>query len=58
MLGQETIIASVAAHPVIPPDHYPDSKQIADLAHYYVSKGKLTVEMDRDKGNNTPNHFY
>ena len=57
MLGQKSIAVSVEAHPVIPPDHYPDSKQIADLAHYYVSKGNLTVEMDRDKGNSTPNHF-
>ncbi len=40
ILNQKSITVSVAAHPVIPPDHYPDSKQIAELAHYYVSKKK------------------
>ena len=40
MLGQKSITVSVAANPVIPPEHYPDSKQIAELAHYYVSKKK------------------
>jgi 1-acyl-sn-glycerol-3-phosphate acyltransferase len=38
MLDQEYITASVTIHPVIPSDHYPEIKQIAELAHYYVSK--------------------
>ncbi len=38
MLGQKSITASVTAHPAISPDHYPEIKWIAELAHYYVSK--------------------
>jgi len=38
MLGQKSIVVSVKVHPIIPPDHYPELEEIAELAHYYVSK--------------------
>jgi len=44
LLAHRSIVASLTVHPPIPPDYYPGVKQLAELAHYRISRNNQSIK--------------